>query len=289
MINDFSHGGHGGLSLTGDLDRALAESCNVFFATLATRLGPETLREEMERCEIGHVPSEKRLASYLPEAGFGQIVVKVAPIEMARIAAAAGVARVDESQAAVPRPYWVKRVVGEGGHTLRVEGLPGASYTDTFRPFDPAVAHRLRSMMIGVANSPGGTAYRAFHNRGGAAYLPGVTVGGKTGTAELDVQVAEGSGRRRSVRRQHAWFVGFAQKESEVPVRTLAFVVLVEDLRGRQTGGQICAPVARDLIAHVFQPASAIPPPPGTLVGTLLDRGRRAIQGWLRGSRLRHR
>jgi len=165
-----------------------------------------------------------------------------------------------------------------------VEGLPGASQTDTFRPFDPAVAHRLRSMMLGVANSPGGTAYRAFHNRDGAAYLPGVTVGGKTGTAELDVQTVARSGRQRTVRRQHAWFVGFAQKENELPVRTLAFVVLVEDLRGRQTGGQICAPVARELIAQAFQPANGTPPVHNTLVGTLLNRGLRAVEGWLHGT-----
>jgi penicillin-binding protein A len=284
-IHDFSRGGHGHLSLTDDLGRALAESCNVFFATLAARLGPETLREEMERCELGHVPTEKKLASYLAEAGFGQIVVKVAPVEMARIAAAAGVARVPESEAAVPQPYWVKRVVDARRQTLRVDGLPGAPRAGTFRPFDPAVAHRLHEMMLGVVNAPGGTAYHAFHDRGGAERLPGITVGGKTGTAELDVQVATKAGRHRMARRQNAWFVGFAQKESEVPVKTIAFAVLVEDLRGRQTGGQICAPVARDLAAQVFPAEGNHPPSRETLLGTLLDRGRRAFQDWLRKGR----
>ena len=285
-IHDFSRGGHGDLSLAGDLGRALSESCNVFFATLAARLGPEALREEMERCELGRVPSEKELGSYLAEAGFGQIVVKVAPIEMARIAAAAGVARVEGSEAAVPQPYWVKRVVDAQGRTLHIEGLPGAPRTDTFRPFDPVVAHRLRAMMLAVVNDRGGTAYRALHDRGGAGRLPGITIGGKTGTAELDVRLATKSGRRRTARRQHAWFVGFAQKESVVPVKTIAFVVLVEELRGRQTGGQVCAPVARDLVAQVFPSAGNHPPSRETLLGTLLDRGRRALEDWLRHPRL---
>jgi cell division protein FtsW len=287
-IHDFSRGGHGHLSLADDLGRALSESCNVFFATLAARLGPEPLREEMERCELGHVPTERKLASYLAEAGFGQIVIKVAPVEMARIAAAAGVARVAESQAAVPQPYWVKRVQDAKGQSLRVDGLPGASQADTFRPFEPAVAHRLHEMMLGVVNDRGGTAYHAFHDRGGGERLPGITVGGKTGTAELDVRVATRAGSHRTARRQHAWFVGFAQKESEVPVKTVAFVVLVENLRGRQTGGQICAPVARDLVAQIFPTAGHHPPSRETLLGTLLNRGRRAIQDWLRRPRLPH-
>jgi cell division protein FtsW len=281
-IHDFSRGGHGHLSLESDLGAALTESCNVFFATLAAKLGPETLREEMERCQLSHVPSDKELASYLPEAGFGQIVVKVAPVEMVRIAAAAGVARLPESQAPVPQPYWVKSVKDADGRTLGFEDLPGAPRAENFQPFDPPIAHRIRAMMLGVANAPRGTAYHAFHDRGGGDRLSGITIGGKTGTAELDLRVRTGAGRGRQVRRQHAWFVGFAQKESEVPVRTLAFAVLVENLGGRQTGGQVCAPVARDLVAEVLTPSPVNVTPHNSLLGQWLDQGRSAVEGWLR-------
>ena len=85
------------------------------------KLSPATIRNIMAELEdsgylthphtsAGRVPSEKELASYLAEAGFGQIVVKVAPVEMARIAAAAGAARLPESRPTVPQPYWVKSV-----------------------------------------------------------------------------------------------------------------------------------------------------------------------------------
>jgi cell division protein FtsI/penicillin-binding protein 2/cell division protein FtsW (lipid II flippase) len=285
VIHDFGRGGHGYLGLEARLDTALAQSCNVFFATLAARLGAETLREEMVRCEFAHVPSERVLADYLPEAGFGQVAVKVAPIELARIAAAVGVARTEESQGSVPRPFWVQKVVDAGGHAVRMEGLPGAPRDNNFQPFEPAVAQRLRTMMLEVVNAPAGTAHRAFY-RDGAPRLPGITVGGKTGTAELDVEVTLKSGKRAKVRRQHAWFVGFAQKEDEVPVRTLAFVVLVEQVRGRQTGGAICAPVARDLVAQLLRPsASAALVPREPWVDKLVDQGRRAVQDWLTGPR----
>jgi cell division protein FtsI/penicillin-binding protein 2 len=140
--------------------------------------------------------------------------------------------------------------------------------------------------MLDVVSSPGGTAYRAFHDRAGGERLPGVTVGGKTGTAELDVRVTTKDGRRRTVRRQHAWFVGFAQRDNQVPVRTLAFVILIEQVRGRQTGGQLCAPVARDLVAQLFRPTpgTARAPQPAWL-NTLVDHGRRALQAWLLGPR----
>jgi cell division protein FtsI/penicillin-binding protein 2 len=240
----------------------------------------------MRRCEIRQLPTEKVLGDYLAEAGFGQIVVKVAPVELARIAAAVGLAREEESEAAAGRPFWVRRVVDQSGHLVRVEGLPGARHEDRFRPFDPTVARRLRAMMLDVVNSPGGTAYRAFHDRAGGERLPGITVGGKTGTAELEVRVTTKRGWRRTVRRQHAWFVGFAQRESEVPVRTLAFVVLIEELRGRQTGGQVCAPVARDLVAQVYRlRARTARAPREAWLERLVDRGRKALEDWLLGPR----
>jgi cell division protein FtsI/penicillin-binding protein 2 len=177
----------------------------------------------------------------------------------------------------------VRRVVDARGHAVRLEGLPGAPRESNFQPFEPAVAQRLRGMMLQVVDSPSGTAYRAFH-RDGAPRLPGITVGGKTGTAELDVRVTTKSGRRATVRRQHAWFVGFAQKEDEAPVRTLAFVVLVEQVRGRQTGGQICAPVARDLVAQVLRPTESARRPQGEQwLERLADQGRRALGEWLTG------
>ena len=56
--------------------------------------------------------------------------------------------------------------------------------------------------MLKVVNDPAGTAFAAFH-RGGILRLPGVTIGGKTGTAQFDKEVTL-NGKRRKTRGVHA-------------------------------------------------------------------------------------
>lgn len=250
-ISDYARGSHGTMSLEGDLDRALAVSCNVFFAKLAAELGAERLHEAMERAELQQVPEARQLAEHLPYDGFGQIDVKTSPLEMAMLAGAAGMALEGLPEASAARPYWVKAVVTRKG-PREPDGLPGAPDRKPYRPFSKEAAQRLRQMMVGVVESPSGTAHAAFF-RGGAKRLEGITVGGKTGTAEFDKAVP---GSKRTTRGRHAWFIGFARSDHEVQPRTLAFAVLVEDVKAGATGGQVCAPVARDLVAKIL-------PPPG--------------------------
>ena len=91
-IHDYGTGAHGTLSLQDGMPRALEVSCNVFFATLATKVGPERLARAIQRAEFGRPPDVANVAAYLPETGFGQVTVKVSPIEMATLAAAVGMA-----------------------------------------------------------------------------------------------------------------------------------------------------------------------------------------------------
>jgi len=70
---------------------------------------------------------------------------------------------------------------------------------------------------------------------GTAAQIPGVTVAGKTGTAQVGV----GS--------PHAWFVAFAPAEDP----QVAVAVLVENggnFGSEATGGEVSAPLARQMI-----------------------------------------
>lgn len=255
-IADFSHEGHrtghGKLSLSADLDRALAVSCNVFFAKLATEIGAEHFHETLTAAELAHAPDVKSLAEYLPFAGFGQIVVKASPLEMAQIAGAAGAAREDNPEAPAARPSWVQAVV-QHGTKRQPEGFAGAPNTKPYRPFSAHVAQQLRRLMIGVVESPSGTAHGAFF-RGGGRLLPGITVGGKTGTAEYERGKRGGIGR-------HAWFIGFARSDWEQQPRTIAFAVLVEGVRKGGTGGTVCAPVARDLVQRILPLQGGNPQP----------------------------
>lgn len=263
QISDYSQGSHGTLGLDQGMDHALAVSCNVFFGELAAKLGPERLHRAMKAAELSKVPDERELAEHLPYAGFGQIVVKTSPLEMAMLAAAAGAARTEGGDHPVPaaRPHWVQAVVNRSGKR-EPEGVFGAPDRRPYRPFSEAAAQRLRKMMVGVVEDPSGTAHAAFY-RGGERRLPGITVGGKTGTAEFDKITTDArSGRKRTVTGRHAWFIGFARSDHELEPRTLAFAVLVEDVRRGGTGGTICAPVARDLIAHVLPAPGASTPLP---------------------------
>lgn len=281
-IHDYGMTRHGAWSLESGLDDATAVSCNVFFATLATRVGPERLARTIRAAKLSAAPSVERIAAYLPEAGFGQIVVTVSPIEMARLAGAIGRAEsgspgsffggtAQRGEGACPEPYWVEKI-GTAPARRGEIGSPGEA---PYRPFSPEVARRLNALMRGVVAGPSGTAYRAFHDPGGGERLPHLEIGGKTGTAEFDKRVTTRSGRSVRGRGKHAWFVGFARERDRVPARVIAFAVLVEDVRGRATGGTVCAPLARDLLAHALPRSGGDGTPSrrtGSWIGNLLDQ-----------------
>jgi peptidoglycan glycosyltransferase len=250
-ISDYGDHGHGTMSLSGGMDYAFAASCNVFFGTVAVKAGPDRLREVMRAAELSQVPPAKQLAEHLPYDGFGQIDVKTSPLEMAMVASAAAVAAPDAPVDAYPtRPNWVQAIVTKD-RRREPPRMFGGPNPERYQPFRQVIAGRLRKMMIDVVESPTGTAHGAFYPEGAQA-LPGITVGGKTGTAEFEKPARRGG----TTLGRHAWFVGFARSDHEVQPRTLAFAVLVEDVRKGGTGGQVCAPVARDLIGRIL-------PPPG--------------------------
>ena len=74
------------------------------------------------------------------------------------------------------------------------------------------------------------------HGTGTAARIPGVSVAGKTGTAQHG-----GSGN------PHAWFVAFAP--AQAPTIAVAVVVLDGGNSGSEaTGGRVAAPIAKAVI-----------------------------------------
>jgi peptidoglycan glycosyltransferase len=94
------------------------------------------------------------------------------------------------------------------------------------RPLSPENSAALTQMMVGVVEAGTGTAAR----------IPGVTVAGKTGTAQ------HGEGEN-----PHAWFVCFAP--AEAPRIAVAVIVLDGGSLGSEaTGGQVAAPIARAVL-----------------------------------------
>jgi len=108
------------------------------------------------------------------------------------------------------------------------------SPTQVSQVLDPSLDAKLIDMMVGVVESPEGT--------GGPARItdiPGVTVGGKTGTADTGIF-------KNGVQTPpHAWFSGFAIQNGQPKI---AVAVLIENggVAGNETtGGLAAGPVAK--------------------------------------------
>jgi peptidoglycan glycosyltransferase len=209
---------------------ALRISCNTAFAALGLRIGDNALRRQAEAFGFGRTLLEldRPAPSVFPpvlnppqtaQAAIGQFDVRVTPMQMALVAA--GVA----NHGLVMKPYLVKE--------LQAPDLSVLAHTEPkllSQAMDAPVASELTSMMIDVVNNGTGT----------AAKIAGLTVAGKTGTAQHATNAAP-----------HAWFIAFAPAENPV----VAVAVLIEDggnLNKEATGGRVAAPIARAVIKAVL-------------------------------------
>ena len=212
------------------LTEALAISCNTAFARIGLDLGDEALREQSERFGFNErldIPLSVSPSIYPPDlnapqtaqSAIGQYDVRSTPLQMAMVAA--GVA----NDGVVMTPYLVAEE--------RAPDLSALSITEPeplSRAVSSEVAGELRDMMVTVVSN--GT--------GGSAAIPGVSVGGKTGTAQ------DGN------RPPHVWFMAFAPAEDP----QVAVAVIVENggrLGDAATGGAVAGPIAREVMEAVLQ------------------------------------
>lgn len=228
VLRNFGGGSCGGATST--LADALRISCNTAFGALGLRVGADRLREQAEafgvnttyRIPLAVARSVFPASVDRPQtalSAIGQYEVRLTPLQAAMIAA--GVA----NRGSVMKPYLVAEVQGPD---LAVLGRTQPQVLS--RAVSPAVAEQLTAMMRLVVERGTGT----------AAQVPGVSVAGKTGTA----QHGEGAP-------PHAWFLGFAPVEAP----QVAVAVLVEgggSVGSEATGGRVAAPIARDVIAALL-------------------------------------
>ena len=221
----------GGGSCGGNLLTAFTVSCNVVFAEIGLRLGNDFV-PRMANCGVaaGDPPpldlDPGAVASVGPpagsfendkpsfaRAGIGQNPVAVTPLEMALVAA--GVA----NRGVIMTPYVAQEITDADGSTLRAaEAKPWKTCTS------PQTADEVKEMMINNVNGAGGT--------GNLARIPGVTVAGKSGTAQTGIEGAS----------PHAWFIAFAP--AEAPRYAVSVIVEGEGGSNEQTGGAVAAPIA---------------------------------------------
>jgi len=229
---------------TATLQRAFEKSCNTPFVQLALDLGAESIADQAEQFGWGRdldipmtvTPSRlgdlEKLAAdkaALGQTAIGQRDVRVTPMQMAMVAAAVA------NDGTLMRPYLVET---ERDANLGVVARTSPSVFST--PITPDVAETMTQLMVGVVENGTGT----------RAGISGVTVAGKTGTAESGID--DGT----SASNPHAWMVAFAPAEAP----TVAVAVLVingaDPSEGDYTGGRLAAPIARQVIEAALGSAS---------------------------------
>jgi len=258
-----------GESCGGTLALAFAVSCNSVFAPLGVRLGAARLVATAERFGFNREPGIPGAAeSTIPAASemqgeldvgssaIGQGQVQASALEMATVAATIGDGGVRPRVTFAPgaTPAGAASSAGAGSSEGSASST-GASATGV-RVTSAAVARTVRRLMIGVVREGTGT----------AAAIPGVTVAGKTGTAELKTQTSCPAGSETSssesgskesgtsgcqgaaneASNTDAWFAAFAPA---LHPRVVVGVLLVKD----GAGGATAAPVAREVLAAGLQ------------------------------------
>ena len=214
----------GGTTIT--MTQALKVSCNTAFANLGLSVGEDKLRQQAQRFgfDARHLSDLGGVASRFPDtlddaqlalSSIGQYDVAASPLQMAMVSAAIA------NDGVLMDPYVVSSVQAPNLTPLQTHKPRVLSTAMT-----PGNAEALQQMM-GVVVSQG---------TGSNARIPGVEVGGKTGTAQSDPK-----------RKPFAWFTSFAPLDDP----EVAVAVIVEDAdipRNDIAGGRLAAPVARSVM-----------------------------------------
>jgi peptidoglycan glycosyltransferase len=229
LPNDFSGACGPGNKVT--MLRALEISCNTAFGSLGLTLGGDALREQAAKFGFGErlaiplnvTPSIVPAGMNPPQsaqAAIGQFDVRVTPLQMAMVSAAVA------NDGVVMKPFAVRTVRSPELSVLE-EGKP----QELSQAMSGEVAEQLTQMMQAVVDDGTGT----------RAQIAGVSVAGKTGTAQ------QGNDQP-----PHAWFTAFAPADDP----QVAIAVVVEDggrAGNEAAGGRVAAPIAKRVLEAVLR------------------------------------
>jgi cell division protein FtsI (penicillin-binding protein 3) len=236
---------HQGLGWVGP-SRVLALSSNVGAARIGTRLGRAALADTFtafglgERTGIG-LPGEAR--GLVPVArseldlatqSFGYHLM-ASPLQI--VTAFAAIA----NGGTLLEPHLVRRVVDPASGDLLEEAAPRV----VRRVLSEATAATIARWMVGVIEDPRGTGRRAR--------LAGWRAAGKTGTARKTDPVSGGYVSDRHL----SSFVGFAPVEAP----RVVVGVWLDEPRGEVAGGEVAAPVFREVTEYALRMLNVDPAP----------------------------
>jgi len=247
--------GHG----TVDLHRAIVQSCDVYFYRAGLDIGVDRMAEYMKTFGFGSptgvgldgerggiLPSsewkQRRfkqpwMAGETVSISIGQGYVVVTPLQLAAAFGALGTGQ-------LVRPRLVLERLAPDG-----TGVPEPVQVVNQLPIDAEYLALVRKGLRGVVVEGGGTGRRS--------QVPGLDVGGKTGTAQV-VKLDHSTGLRGKAipwkYRDHAWFGAIAP----VDAPEIAIVVLCEHCGH---GGSAAAPIAQRVLAKWWEKRNAGPAP----------------------------
>ncbi len=223
------------------LDFALTNSVNTYFAQLGQKVGQDRLFETMEKFGFNATPpidlpddevynsgvyeGRHTLNRHDPvdlgRVAIGQERLLATPLQMAMVAAAVA------NGGKLMKPQIWNRVIDPDGRV--VKRLDPDTYS---QPVTAKTAAELTTAMEGVVSEGTGT----------NAAIAGVQVAGKTGTAETPGNEACGGGAEEN----QAWFIGF------VPANDPKIAIAASVECTEQFGNDVAAPIFRDVAETIL-------------------------------------
>jgi penicillin-binding protein A len=235
-LNNFGGENFGAISLTD----ALTHSVNTVFGEVGEKLGRSTMLKYMKRFGFQKkppldYPSDEMIASGVFPAracggngrdyDFGRVAIGqechlfVTPLQMATVVASVA------NKGVRMKPQLVERITAKDGRVKQSFHPKRAAVV-----MSPRSASQLTEMMRHVVEEGTGTAAR----------LAGISVAGKTGTAEIP-----------GTTENQVWFVGFA------PADNPKMVVAATIERTQGEGGTVAAPIAKQVLQALLGKAAS--------------------------------
>nr|WSY53307.1 penicillin-binding protein 2 [Streptomyces sp. NBC_00886] len=213
---------------------ALQYSCNTVFGKIGSDLGNDKMLAEAKKFGFdseqftpirssASVFSDNMNSSQTALSSIGQFNTAATPLQMAMVASAVA------NDGKLMKPYMVDKL-----QSSNLDTIAQTEPQELSQPLSSKNAQILQSMMETVVKD--GT--------GKKAQISGVTVGGKTGTAQHGVANSENP---------YAWFLSYAkQADGSSPV---AVAVVIEDSSANRddiSGGGLAAPIAKSVMEAVI-------------------------------------
>ncbi|MFG2618755.1 peptidoglycan D,D-transpeptidase FtsI family protein [Streptomyces sp. NPDC048507] len=218
------------------LNFALQVSCNSVFANMGDKVGRDKMVETAQKFGFNNDKIDTPVRAFASvydktmgrdgnaQSSIGQFNTAATPLQMAMVTAAIA------NDGKLMKPYMVDQLQAPSIDTVEKH-----EPTEMSRPLSAANAQKIQQMMVNVVENGTGT----------TAKIKGVTVGGKTGTAQHG---------EKNAKRPYAWFISYAENaDGTSPV---AVAVVIEDSAADRediTGGGLAAPVAKAVMEAVLK------------------------------------